>query len=124
MKGTPKMTGITLLPIPDDLPLWTRQSAENLRCRMTDPSKCYEHNGVRYWRGTDKVIPPHVYEDAFVECPAAQKAAREAELDTFFARYKARQPAEPSSEERYEALAAFGPGVEVVDAITGRTFTT
>ena len=40
------------------------------------------------------------------------------------AAYRAAQPATPSSEEVFEARAAFGPGVEVVDVFTGRKFRT
>ena len=76
------MTDLTLLPTPADDPIYKRQSAERLRARMTNPARCYEHNGVRYWLGTHRPIPPHIYAEAHVECPAAQKAACEAEEAT------------------------------------------
>ena len=40
------------------------------------------------------------------------------------AEYRARQSRTPSEEERFEARAAFGAGVEVVDIISGRSYTT
>jgi hypothetical protein len=51
---------------------------------------------------------------------AATETARDAETRAAIQRYRDNQPAEPSAEERYEMLAAFGPGVTVVDVITGR----
>jgi len=50
--------------------------------------------------------------------------AYDTELDLFFAAYRANQPSEPSAEQRFEARAAHGPGVEIVDVISGRRFTT
>jgi hypothetical protein len=51
---------------------------------------------------------------------AATAAANDAEAAEAIARYRDRQPAEAPAEERAEMLAAFGPGTEVVDVITGR----
>lgn len=48
----------------------------------------------------------------------------DAELDLFFSAYRANQPSEPTAEQRFEARAAHGPGVEIVDVISGRRFTT
>ena len=56
--------------------------------------------------------------------PAAQTAALDAHRDAFLAAYRAAQPATPSPEEQYEMRAAFGPGKQVVDVITGRKWTT
>lgn len=50
-------------------------------------------------------------------------AARAADLSWTLATYRAVDP-EPSAEERFELAAAFGPGVEVVNVITGRRTTT
>lgn len=58
------------------------------------------------------------------EVVAASATVRDAETAAFFAEYRRRQPAVPSDEEQYEMRAAFGPGVEVVDVISGRRWTT
>lgn len=50
--------------------------------------------------------------------------ARQDETIAAMAAYRAAQPATPTAEERFEAAAAFGTGVEVVDVVSGRTFTT
>jgi hypothetical protein len=45
--------------------------------------------------------------------------------DQFFAAYREAQAKRPvSDEERFNARAAYGPGVEVVDVISGRRFRT
>lgn len=77
--------------------------------------------GILRWNANDAVVPPHVYKDAGLECPADQRAAYEADLDVFLAEYrKARENHVPSAEEMFEMRAAFGPGATVVDVITGR----
>ena len=50
-------------------------------------------------------------------------AARERDLDAFLAAYR-RNPPPVTDEMRFEARAAHGPGVELVDVISGRRFTT
>lgn len=49
---------------------------------------------------------------------------RQRDTAAFLAEYRRRQPAEPTSEERAEARAAFGSGEEVVDVLSGRRYTT
>tara|TARA_R100001198_G_C5064497_1_gene113844 strand:- start:109 stop:483 length:375 start_codon:yes stop_codon:yes gene_type:complete len=107
-----------------ELHSWEVKEIEERRAKMTDPAKVKQVDGVLYWSVSDAPIPPHVFKDAFIECSPAQAAAYKVHLDGFFAQYRASQPAQPSSEERFEARAAFGPGQTVVDAITGRKFTT
>jgi hypothetical protein len=53
----------------------------------------------------------------------ASTAAREADLATFLAEYR-RSYTGPTAEQRAEQRAAFGPGVELVDVITGHRYTT
>lgn len=55
---------------------------------------------------------------------AATATARSRDTAAFIAEYRAQQPAEPSSEERAEARAEFGPGEVVVDALSGRRYMT
>lgn len=51
--------------------------------------------------------------------------AREKEDEEFLSRYRAQQAnRQVTAEEAYEMRVAFGPGVEVVDVITGRKYRT
>lgn len=101
------------------------ERAERLRSDFQDPARSYEKDGVLHWVSNDAVVPLDVFEDAYVEPPAGQRAARDAEVDAFCAEYR-RQRANhrPSEEEMFEMRAAFGPGQEVVDVITGQKFRT
>jgi hypothetical protein len=84
--------------------------------------------GVYRWKSNGSVPPAEVLESATREGLAIDlalnAAARSEELRAFFAEYRARQPKEPSAEQRAEARAAHGPGVVLVDVISGRRFTT
>lgn len=106
------------------LSLFDVREAERLRAQMTDPASAREEEGVYYWVESGNIIPPSVFEDAFVDCPESHKAAYEAFLKAFAKAYRKRQPKRPSAEEHFEARAAFGPRVKVVDVISGRKFTT
>lgn len=83
--------------------------------------------GVVRWNSNNQVPPEDVLELwAHVGKPfnlEASKAARSADLDRFLAEYRARYKG-PSPEERAEARAAFGPGVELVNVITGHRWRT
>ena len=82
-------------------------------------------DGIRRWISNNAVIPVCVLEnDACLIVPDEHRAAYDAETAAFFAEYRLNQPAEPTDEERFEARAAHGPGVELVDVITGRRWTT
>lgn len=86
-------------------------------------------DGVARWTTNDHCLfedAAEYYRDAhgLAIDLAAQVAAKRAEDRAAIAAYVANQPATPSAEERYEAEAAFGPGVEVVDIFSGRTYTT
>lgn len=86
-------------------------------------------DGVVRWNSNGQVPPSDVIDHAVaggvpgIDVNACE-LARAADTRAFFAEYRRRQPAVPSAEERAEARAAFGPGVEVVDAISGRRFRT
>jgi hypothetical protein len=95
---------------------------EMLRQWITEDT--YELDGALRWKSNDHVVPPSTFEDAGLEVPADQRDARDRDAEESIERYRANQPAEPSDEERAEARAAHGPGVELVDAITGRRYTT
>ena len=117
---------LTLKTIPENVRggICTIRDAERTRAKMVDPAHAVVRDGVRYWLisdGTERVIPPFVYADAFVECPAEQQAAYDVESSRSIASYKAARAKHGySDEERFEMRAAFGPGAEVVDCLTGQ----
>lgn len=77
------------------------------------------------WCSNDQYVPLDACLSHSVPCDMeAQRAARDAQFAEFARQYKAQQPAVPSPERQAEMRAAFGPGVEVVDVISGRKFTT
>jgi hypothetical protein len=93
----------------------------------THSSVAYTDDGkVWRWKSNDKVLMLETCEEYGVPCDkVAQAAARSAELDKFFEEYrKQRKNHQPSAEEQFEMEAAFGPGVEVVNIITGQRFRT
>ena len=103
---------------------WQRER-ERLQAEISDDARAYTKDGVRRWRSNDRVVPPSIYTEAGLECSAAQKAAYDAETTAFLAEYrKAQKNRVLSDEERFEMRAAFGPGQEVVNVITGQRFRT
>lgn len=86
-------------------------------------------DGVYRWTSNGNIPPADCYNSHSIDqLPnfdlKKQLAVHERELAAFFEEYRRHQPAEPSAEELYEARAAHGPGVELVDVISGRRFTT
>lgn len=72
------------------------------------------------WAKSGNLVPVHVIEqDAMLPCWPEQRAAYERETAATLAQYRARQ-SKASPEEVAEMRAAFGPGTEVVDVLTGR----
>lgn len=87
--------------------------------------RTYWLDGALIWNSNDRPVPPHVFEEAFVEAPAAQQAAYDAATQAALAEYRRSRTGKPlSAEERFEMRAAFGEGVAVVNAITGDRYTT
>lgn len=116
-------TTLTLLPLPANLQAWCLTDIERLRDALT--SRTYTVDGVLIWNTNDRPVPPHVFEGAFVQEPEGQEAAHAANQSAAIAEYIAARKGKPvSAEERYEARAAHGPGVELVDVLTGDRFTT
>lgn len=99
---------------------WKDREQQRVRASIESDAEAYSQDGVRRWRSNDAVIPPCVYRDAGMECTPAHQAAYDREIAAFLDEYRRNQPPVPSDEEAFEMRAAFGPGVEVVDIITGR----
>lgn len=127
------LPALVLLPIPDNrrgYPWCTE--IEGSRSRLQDPAHCYaDANGIRYWMANDACVPPHVYRDAYVECPAAQEAAYSACMDEFLTEYRRKQAEyfrnpdpEIEAERAFEMRAEFGRGVTVVDVFSGHRYRT
>jgi len=98
---------------------YREEQAARLRADIASDEKAYTVDGVRFWKSNDAVIPTFVYKDAGVTPSAAQVAAYEADRDAFLDEYR-KNPPPVTDEQRAEMRAAFGPGTEVVNVITGR----
>lgn len=81
----------------------------------------YEKDGALRWQSNDAVIGLDVFADAGVEPPPGQKTAYDKYISESLAAYrKSMENYVPSDEELFEMRAAFGPGTEVVNVITGK----
>lgn len=119
-----------LLPIPEKTPgpfsrpiyPFEVEEIERTRAKLADPKSAEVKNGVYYWKSNGNVVPPWVFEEAYIECPPEQKAAREEESTRRIAEYRAQRAKHGySEEEMFEMRAAFGPGETVVDCLTGKS---
>lgn len=88
-------------------------------------AEVYRAGGVYRWASNDAVVPlDAAREYGVIALPGyshlRQAAARQEEIMASVEQYRARRTARGySDEERAELRAAFGAGVEVVDALTG-----
>lgn len=106
--------------IPEGLPQWKLNEIERLRGKFV--TSTYPSNGVLYWTSNDRPVPADIFRDALcTPSPRQVVADREAIQQALAAYREARKSISPeqAAEEAYERRAAFGPGVEVVDIITG-----
>lgn len=106
---------------------WRQREQERLQKDIFDSQKSYAVDGVRHWRSNDAVIPPWVYKDAGLECPAVQQEAHDRQTAEFCKAYREAQAAyqptpQEEAEHMFELRAAFGPGETVVDVISGKTY--
>lgn len=101
--------------------------SEALRLVETMPDRAKFIDGVMRWNSNGCVPPSDVCELArHVGMPVdlvLSGEARERELGAFLSEYRKRDR-HTRAEEVIEARAAHGPGVELVNVITGRKFTT
>lgn len=84
-------------------------------------------DGVLRWKSNGRVPFDDVLEKVFRMHPELNytkcKAARDADNAAFFSEYRKNYKG-PSDEERFEARAAFGPGKEITNIITGHRWKT
>lgn len=99
--------------------MWKSRRIEEGRARFLDGS--YEADGVFYWNKSGRPIPVDFFADHLIEMSEFQQPACEKATKAFFAEYRKNYKG-PSDEERFEARAAFGPGVEIVNVITGTSY--
>lgn len=109
-----------------------KRNAERLAYNKSKQVDAYQDgHGVWRWKEVHRV-PPQEFLDAWdldPETMAKCKAANEADLDRFLAEYrKAQAEYKPTPEEiaehQFELRAAFGPGVNVTNVVTGQKYTT
>lgn len=92
-------------------------------------SAAYTEDGkILRWCSNDAVVPRDIMEGTDWPYQDEMNAVRDADLSAFVAQYKAARFATPTPEQRaeeaFERRAAFGPGEEVVDILTGERYTT
>ncbi len=100
------------------------RDALRMRAQLQDPAEAYMDGAVRRWVSNDRCVPRSCFGDALMALPQAQADAIQKETAAFLAEYRASQPDQPSNDERRAARAAHGPGVVIVNVVTGRRFTT
>lgn len=117
------MTPLVLRPLPKTMPPWEAREVERIRHRLSGDADVYEdEQGVLRWRVNQRVVASFVYDDAWADCPPVQASAYQAELDVFFAQYRSNPP-RLTDEDAFEMRSAFGPGAQVMDVLTGQTWT-
>jgi hypothetical protein len=109
------------LDVPTGLRPWQVNDVARKRVTLADESRHHVGpDGLPRWNSNNKLIPPWVFEEAFVEAPVGHLDAYNADSEAFFQQLRAEPPRPLSDEQRFEMRAAFGPGVTVVDILTGR----
>lgn len=105
-------------PITESRP-WLVRDAERLRKSFIEDA--YEDNGVLRWKSNDRAVPHWTFRDAFCTASAHHLEVEASEREDFITQYCESQANHvPDAEELYEMRAAFGEGVTVVNAFTGR----
>ncbi len=93
-------------------------------------NKCnIDAEGVYRWRRSDNVVPNDILKNVGLSAAIldANDKARNEQITAHLLEYRAAQlnrSPEEIAEQRTEAHAAMGPGVEMVNVITGERYTT
>jgi hypothetical protein len=117
----------TVLPLPDTLLPFERANVARLRGDLLHETyiKAHPEGDVLHWKTNNAVVPPFVFQDAYVVCPAVQKTVYDRETARFLTEYRrARQEdgGRLDPETAFEMAAAFGSGAEVVDVFSGHRY--
>ena len=97
---------------------------------MNLPNNSYlDRDGVIRWHSNDWVVPQDILQDHNIPRQTMIRCdfMRDRELRNFLEEYRqamAHRTPEQVAEERAEARAAHGPGVELVNVLTGEKYTT
>jgi len=87
-----------------------------------------DSNGIVRWKSNGSVPPQDVLDEwsraGFFFDNAASQKAREKDFRAFVSQYRKNKLDIPNDEQKAEMRAAFGPGVKVVNILTGRKTTT
>lgn len=98
---------------------WLVRNAERLRNSFREDA--YEDNGVLRWKSNDRAVPHWSFREAFCTASAHHLQVEAEESSASIQEYRERMKDHvPDAEEMYEMRAAFGEGVTIVNAITGR----
>lgn len=90
----------------------------------TFDAEAYEKDGIWYWCSNNNPVPMDAAEDYQIPIDKQkQEEALSKHYDAVLTRYRQNYTG-PSLEEQFEMRAAFGPGTEVVDVITGHKWKT
>jgi hypothetical protein len=109
-----------------------KEATLNRNIKMLKSDRDYTvENGIMTWNSNGNVPFDDMLEAAIcigedIDMAACRKA-REEKQDAFLLKYfeaQANRSDEQIAEERFEARAAMGPGVEMVNVITGERYTT
>ena len=103
------------------------QEREQIRLRASLTTDTYVKDGAVIWRSNDAPVPTSTFRDAGLPVPPAQEAARDRYLEPILREYReamAQRTPEQVAEQRAEARAAMGTGVEMVNVLTGEKYTT
>jgi len=111
----------SLNEIPANAQSWKVAEAKNLRAKFE--TDAYFADGALRWKSNDRPVPASCFADAFATPDALQVETERKETRAFLDAYR-RNPPTITDEERFEARAALGRGVDVVNIVTGQTFRT
>lgn len=101
--------------------------------KVVDGNRVREHEfnleeGVMFWKSNNRVPPEDMVklavDQGFDVDVTMCNEVRDAEMNAFLTEYRKNRANGPTDEERFEARAAFGSGVELVNAVTGHKWTT
>ena len=105
-------------PITESRP-WLIRNAERLRKSFIQDA--YDDNGVLRWKSNDRAVPHWIFREAFCTASAHHLQVEAEESSASIQGYRERMKNHvPDAEEMFEMRAAFGEGVTVVNAFTGR----
>jgi hypothetical protein len=111
------------LPIPENRRAWEQREAEQYRVRLAEDT--FVVGQALFWKSNGRPVPLSCFRDAYVTIPAGQQEAETLYTRAAIADYRAARANisdEQRAEEAYERRAAFGPGVEVVDVLSGERY--